>query len=130
VAGERIALLRRWQAAFNAGEELPLEDVFHPDVEFVPLRSATEGSYRGLTGIEAFFEDTEEIFEMFEMHHEYEDLGDRILVWGHNHVRARGSGIEADIEIGGLMDFRDGKIVRWEDFGSKQKALEAAGRTS
>jgi hypothetical protein len=24
------------------------------------------------------------------------------------------------------MDFRNGKIVRWEDFGSKEKALEAA----
>jgi hypothetical protein len=35
--------------------------------------------------------------------------------------------LETDIETGGLFDFRDGKIVRWEDFGSKEKALEAAG---
>jgi len=28
------------------------------------------------------------------------------------------------------MEFRNGKIVRWKDFGSKQKALEAAGRAS
>jgi hypothetical protein len=26
-----------------------------------------------------------------------------------------------------LYEFRDGKVVRWEDFGSKDKALEAAG---
>jgi hypothetical protein len=25
-----------------------------------------------------------------------------------------------------LFEFRDGKIVRWEDFGSREKALEAA----
>jgi hypothetical protein len=43
------------------------------------------------------------------------------------HVRARGSGIETDIPTGGIFDFRDGKIVRWEDFGSKEKALRAAG---
>jgi hypothetical protein len=91
VPDQRIELLRRWQAAFNAGEELPLEELFDPGVEFLPLRSATEGSYRGLTGIEAFFEDT---------------------------------------EIGGLMDFREGKIVRWKDFGSREKALEAASRES
>jgi hypothetical protein len=42
-------------------------------------------------------------------------------------VRARGSGIETDIGMGGVFDFRDGKIVRWEDFGSKDRALEAIG---
>ena len=31
------------------------------------------------------------------------------------------------IQTGGLFEFRDGRIVRWEDFGSKSKALEAAG---
>ena len=61
------------------------------------------------------------------MRHEYKDLGERVLVWGHNHFRTRSTGLEMDIEIGGLMDFRDGKIVRWEDFGSKAEALAAAG---
>jgi hypothetical protein len=42
-------------------------------------------------------------------------------------VRARGSGIETDIESGGLFESRDGKVIRWQDFGSKDKALEAAG---
>ena len=42
-------------------------------------------------------------------------------------MRARGSGIETDIPTGGILQFRDGKIVRWEDFGSKDKALEALG---
>jgi ketosteroid isomerase-like protein len=124
---ENVELLRQLQAAWNTGGEILFEDFFHPEVEFVPLRSATEGSYRGLAGIEAFSDDTREIFETFEMRHEYQDLGDRVLVWGHNHVRARESGIETDIEIGGLMEFRDGRIVRWMDFGSKEKALEAAG---
>jgi limonene-1,2-epoxide hydrolase len=32
-----------------------------------------------------------------------------------------------DIATGGIFDFRDGKIVRWEDFGSKEQALKAAG---
>jgi ketosteroid isomerase-like protein len=123
-----IEFLRRWVAAFNAGEELPLEEIFDPEVEWLPLRSATEGAYRGLSGVEAFFEDNEEIFDRVEWRHEYEDLGDRVLVWGHNHIRAKGSGLEMDVEIGGLMEFRDGKIVRWKDFGSKQKALEAAGQ--
>jgi limonene-1,2-epoxide hydrolase len=100
---------------------------YHPDVEYVPLRSATEGEYRGIGGIERFIADTEEVFEKFEPHFEFLDLGERVLAWGVIHVRARGSGIETDIATGGIFDLRDGKIVRWEDFGSKEKALKAVG---
>jgi hypothetical protein len=46
---------------------------------------------------------------------------------GEIHLRAKGSGIETDIPFGGLVEFLDGKIVRWEDFGSKDKALKAVG---
>jgi hypothetical protein len=101
--------------------------VFDHDVEWLPRRAATEGAYRGLAGIERFVADTSEVFEKFEPRYEYADLGDRVLAWGHIHVRARGSGIETDIESGGIVDFREGKVLRWEDFGTKEKALEAAG---
>ena len=94
---------------------------------FLPLRAATEGAYRGLAGLQAFIDDTLEVFDKFEMHYEFTDLGERVLAWGTIHVRARGSGLETDIQTGGLFEFRDGLIVRWEDFGSKEKALEAAG---
>jgi limonene-1,2-epoxide hydrolase len=67
------------------------------------------------------------VFDKFELRSDVKDLGDRLLAWGTIHVRARGSGIETDIEIGGLFEFREGRIVRWEDFGSKDKALQAAG---
>jgi ketosteroid isomerase-like protein len=100
---------------------------FHPDVEYLPLRSATEGAYRGIAGIERFTTDTEEVFEKFEPHYEFLDLGERVLAWGVVHIRARGSGIETDIAGGSVFDFRDGKIVRWEGFGSKEKAVEALG---
>ena len=124
---ENVELLRRLEAAWNAGEQPNLEDSFDPDVEFLPRRSATEGGYYGLSGMEAFMEDTLQVFDKYELRYEHEDLGERVLVWGHNHVRTRSTGLEMDIQIGGLMDFRDGKILRWEDFGSKEEALAAAG---
>jgi ketosteroid isomerase-like protein len=92
-----------------------------------PRRAATEGAYRGLAGFESFIADTLEVFEKFEMYFEFADLGERVLAWGHIHVRARGSGTETDIQTANLIEFRDGKVVRWEDFGSKDKALEAVG---
>ena len=124
---ENVELARELHDDWNRGETAVREDLWHPDVEFLPLRSAVEGGYHGLSGIEAFIRDTLEVFERFEMRYEYADLGGRVLAWGSIHVRARGSGVETDIETGGLLEFRDGKIVRWEDFGSKQRALEAAG---
>jgi len=124
---ENVELVREAMDAWNRGETAFRADVWHPEVEFVPLRSATEGGYQGRAGIEAFIKDTLAVFEKFEPSYEYADLGDRVLAWGSIHLRTRGSGLETDIETGGLFDFRDGKIVAWEDFGSKERALEAAG---
>jgi limonene-1,2-epoxide hydrolase len=122
-----VELARSLQDDWNRGDTTVDADRLHPDLEFLPLRAATEGAYRGLAGFESFIADTLEVFEKFEMHYEFADLGERVLAWGHIHVRARGSGIETDVETGGVFDFRDGKIVRWQDFGSKDKALEAVG---
>jgi limonene-1,2-epoxide hydrolase len=126
---ENVELVRRLNDGVNRGEmsEIEPHSFFHPDVEFLPLRAATEGAYRGIAGIERFVADTEEIFENFEPHYEFLDLGERVLAWGTIHVRARQSGIDTDIPVGGVFEFREGKIVRWQDFGSKEKALKAVG---
>ena len=108
-------------------DEMEIRSVLHPDVEWLPRRAGTEGAYRGIAGIEKFLADTEQVFEKFEAHYELLDLGERIVAWGKIHVRARGSGIEVDVPMGGVFEFRDGKIVRWEDFGSKEQALKAVG---
>jgi ketosteroid isomerase-like protein len=123
---KNLKLAQDLQTRWNRGDMTVDAHTFHPDVEFLPLRAATEGAYRGLEGIERFLADTLEVFEKFEWNYEYADLGDRVLAWGTIHLRARGSGVETDVETAGLIDFRDGKIVRWEDFGSKDRALEAA----
>jgi hypothetical protein len=123
---ENVELLREVQGAWNRGDPLIPAESFHHDVEFVPLRAATEGGYHGRLGIDRFVEETREVFDKFETHYQYEDLGDRVLAWGTIHVRARGSGVEIDIETGGLFEFKEGKIIRWEDFGSRERALEAA----
>ena len=126
---ENVELVRRVFEAppVEERDEPELRSIFHPDVEFLPQRSGTEGTYRGIAGIEQFRADTEQVFEKFEVHYELLDLGERILAWGKVDVRARGSGIEVDVRMGGVFEFRDGKIVRWEDFGSKETALEALG---
>ena len=120
-----MEIVRSLMDSWNRGET-DLSS-FHPDVEWLPLRAATEGAYRGIAGIERFIADTEETFDKFELRQELLALGEKVLAWGPIHVRARQSGIETDIPTGGVFEFRDGKITRWEDFGSKEKALKAVG---
>jgi ketosteroid isomerase-like protein len=126
---ENVALVHRVFENRDVEEidEMEIRSVFHPDVEWLPQRARTEGAYRGIAGIEEFLADTEQVFEKFEVHYELLDLGERILAWGKVDVRARGSGIEVDVPMGAVFEFRDGKIVRWEDFGSKEQALKAVG---
>jgi ketosteroid isomerase-like protein len=86
---ENVDLVRRCLEDWNRGDRSVDPDVFHPDVELLPLRAATEGPYRGLAGIEAFVADTFEVFDRFEMGIELEDLGEQVLASGTIHVRAR-----------------------------------------
>ena len=126
---ENVQLVLRLNDAVTRGEvnEMEIRSFFHPDVEFLPRRSETEGAFHGLAGVEKYLADTEAIFEKFEPHYEFLDLGERVVAWGTIHVRARQSGIETDISMGGVFEFRDGKIARFEDFGSKEIALKALG---
>jgi ketosteroid isomerase-like protein len=123
---ENVDLVRAGIERWNRGER---DDVaFHPELEWLPHRSATEGTYRGLAGLARFRADTAETFDKFELRVELLDLGDQVLVWGRIDVRALQSGIEMSIPTGGLVEIRDGLIARWEDFGSKEQALEATRR--
>ena len=97
------------------------------------VRRATDAANRRHYGAMLEFYDPEiadtlENFETFELHIELRDLGAQVLAWGTIHLRGRGSGVEMDVPTGGIFEIRQGKIVRWRDFGSKEKATEAAGR--
>lgn len=107
-------------------DEAVLRSICDPDVEFLPLRAATEGAYRGIEGIKRFIADTNEVFDKYELDYEMLDVGQRVAAWGRVRARARRSGIETDVPFGFVYEFRDGKIVRGEDFGSKEKALKAS----
>jgi hypothetical protein len=129
---ENVGLLRLLEDRTNRGRmsqmsAVEIRSLFHPDVEFLPLSAATEGTCHGIAGIETFVADNEAVFEEFETHYEYLDLGERVLTWGTLRVKARQSGIDTDIPVGGLVEFREGKIVRWQVFGSKDEALKSRG---
>jgi ketosteroid isomerase-like protein len=124
---ENVEVVRRLMDAADRDDLPAVLACIDRAVEFIPLRAGTEGVYRGHEGVETFWADNRETFERFKPNYQLRDVGGRVLAWGTIHVRGRGSGVEMDIPTGVIFDLRNGKIVRWHDFGSREKALEAAG---
>ena len=114
--------------ALNRGDIEAALLVVDDDVVWVPQRSVVEGAYRGHEGVRRWFAQTQQTFEVFEWDlRETLDLGDRIVAIGSVHIRGRSSAVETDIPFAGIGWYEHGKLVRWEDFGERRLALEAAG---
>jgi hypothetical protein len=55
------------------------------------------------------------------------DAGNPVVILGHVRLRAQGSGIEFDSEVGSVIWTERGLVTRESDFGSWDEALRAAG---
>ena len=124
---ENVDAFRRATEAMNRGE-VDIPGLIHPEVVFEPLRSGTEGPFVGHDGIRRFLADTEDMFEIFQPSYtDVRDLGDRVLAIGSIRMRARGSGVETDVPSAAIVEYRDGLLWRYKDYGQARLALEAAG---
>lgn len=125
---ENVELFWEGADAIRRGDVEAVLDGVSDDVIWIAARSAVEGAYHGHDGMRQFLLDNAENFELFEPHFdEVRDLGDRVLGIGRFRIRARGSGVETDFPVAGIATYREGKLVRWEDFRERHLALEAAG---
>ena len=96
---------------------------------FEPLRAQTEGAFIGVEGMRSFLADTAETFELFKATYtDVRDLGDeRLLAIGRIRMRGRGSGAEADVLTAAIVEFRDGVMRSYRDYGDARWALQEAG---
>jgi ketosteroid isomerase-like protein len=99
-----------------------------PDFEFIPRRAAVQGVYRGHEGMRQFIAENAENFDLYQVsYQEFRDLGDRLIAFGTVRVRGKQSGIEVTTPTAMVATFRDGKMVRAEDFRERSEALNAVG---
>jgi ketosteroid isomerase-like protein len=114
--------------AYNRGDGDAWVELFHLDAEFIPLRAPIQGTYRGHDELREFLSDNVESFDLFQVAYEdVRDLGDRIVAIGTLRIRGKGSGAEIEVPSAVLLTYRDAKVVRFEDFGNRQRAFDAAG---
>jgi ketosteroid isomerase-like protein len=138
VAGPNEEQVRRAFDVINSGESVDavmagLEELMHPEIEFVNPEDAIEGGTRkGFAGIRTAFENffdgagraaTVEIEEVRER-------GERVFVRVRIHARGATSGAEAvGPPVGMVYTIRDGRVFRIEWHYDVDKALAEFDRS-
>jgi uncharacterized protein len=129
MAPQNVDLVRRMYEAFNRGDwEAAFADT-SPEIEWeTDPRHPKAGIYRGREEFQRFMQDLEDPFEQSVIEPEqFFARGDRVVAFIKIRRRPSGSTAELAIRIGELWTLHDGKIVRGQAFGEREKALEAAG---
>ena len=130
---ENVETVKRTIEAWNADDLDAFLTELDPDLEWHPsIEPGLEGkatTYRGHDGARTIWgEARSEAWErLTNRPEEFRDLGESVLALGHMDLAARTTSIEFSQELGEVIDFRAGKIVRIRDFLTHAEALEAVG---
>jgi ketosteroid isomerase-like protein len=128
---DREELARTSMAAFNRRDVEAVVQTFERDAEWWPLRSSTEGPYRGHDGIRAWFEDTAEMFEYLRAEvDEVDERGDVVVASGRLEVKGRGSGAAIEVPIAWVFRFAGEKVIWAKSYANREEALAEAGLES
>ena len=125
---ENVEIVRSLYEAWNrSAGDLPLESI-DPGIEVEMVGGILSGSYRGHAGLSKALESFWDPFDESRISIEAcLDTVDDVLVKVHYFARGKASGIEVDLRGWHVWTLREGKAVRWQVFGTKKEALEAAG---
>jgi hypothetical protein len=117
--------------AINRLDATTVLSLTHEECVFEPLRSQTEGAFVGHEGMRRFLADTAQTFEMFKATYpDLRDLGDdRLLAIGTIRMRGRESGVETDVLSAAVVEFHNGVMRSYRDYGTVALAEQAAGST-
>ena len=115
--------------ALNNADLDRYKQVAHPDVVFVPRRSALHGAFVGYEGFLRFVADNEQTFDVFHGVVEETPLvtDEVIVVAGHLRVRGRGAGTDATVPMALVAWLEDGKAKHIQaDYDDTRSALADA----
>jgi ketosteroid isomerase-like protein len=124
-----VAATKNLFAIWNSRDFEALIPFVTEDIDWAPATmSAVEGgSFHGIDGLRKFFEEWERAWTTWEVEpEEIQDLGEQVLVLGHVHAEARGSGMELDQPVAYLFGFREGLLARGATFFDHEEGRKAA----
>jgi ketosteroid isomerase-like protein len=128
---ENVELFRRGAEAWDRGdldELLALYDA-EAELDFVRFEGWVERPvFRGRAAIRAFFEQWREAFADYRYEVErYVDAGERVLALCSQSGAGPGSTGLAMMRLAQIATFKDGLIVRMENYSDREQALDAVG---
>jgi ketosteroid isomerase-like protein len=125
---ENVEVVRRGIKAWNRGDMDAMLASLHPDVEYVTgVFPGLDPVYRGHDGFRKFWQDFVETWESISIDIDaLRAASERVLVRMTFNARGR-DGVDVHRQVARLVTFRDGVVVRYENYAGWTTALEAAG---
>jgi uncharacterized protein len=130
---QNVEIVRRSFEAFARGDLDAAFADYHPDVEWCTASDEPDQEvYRGIDGLRRFAdviaEPWEDRFDGTVSADEFIDRGDWVIVPWHGLLHGRGSGLGIEVKETYAVRLRDGKVVRVDEYRTKEEALEAVDR--
>jgi ketosteroid isomerase-like protein len=125
---ENVEALRRQLEQFNRTGEVLLE-IYDSDAEWMVAREDPDAApHRGMEAICGYFSQWTGMFERIDIRAEQViDAGDKVFSWIRFSGKGITSGASVEMEFAYIWIFRDGKVVRVEEYFDRVDALEAVG---
>ena len=128
---ENVALFQQGAEAWDRGDLAGLLGCYDPDIEmdFAAYDGWVERPvFRGHAEIRAFLEQWREAFAGYRFEVERcIDLGERVLALCSQSGAGTGSSGLAVMRLAQIATFKDGLIVRLQNYSDRKQALEAVG---
>jgi ketosteroid isomerase-like protein len=126
-----IAALEKAYAAFNRNDIAATVEAMDPNVEWTePPEFPGGGAYHGHEGVKAYLTQSRAAAaEVISQPEGFIVAGDKIVVFVHARVRAKGSSEWQDVRLADVYTFHNGKAVEMRAFADRQQALTWAGAT-
>jgi ketosteroid isomerase-like protein len=125
---ENLEMVRRQHEHFNRTGEV-LAESYRSDAEWMTAREDPDpATHRGLEAIRGYFAQWTGMFESIDLRDdELIDAGDKVFAWIRISGHGAASGASVEMEQAQVWTFREGKVVRVEEYFDRAEALQAAG---
>lgn len=128
MSAENVEVIRGMFEAWNRRDFATAQEAWAPEIEIeMSLDSIMDGTYRGYEGLAEVMRFWGAFAEFRSDVREARPVGDQVLITAHHFGRGKGSGVDVEMENWQVFTLRDRRIIRYEVYADRQKALEAAG---
>jgi ketosteroid isomerase-like protein len=128
-AGQAISVLRGAYAAFNRGDMDAAVEPLDAEIEWTePAEFPGGGTYHGREAAKHYLTQSRAAWaEVSSEPERFITAGNRIVVFVHARVRAKGGNEWQDVRLADVYTFRDGKVIQMRAFADRQEALRWVG---